>query len=101
VSKTRMLFAALAMAMMVFSNTAIAGMEKTADALKGTIATIEKADVPNNPALTEALERARDLSKNYWKLTKTQVYKKAAVIYDDLRSALKGTSLDIIKPSWL
>lgn len=51
-SKTRMLFAALAMAMMVFSNTAIAGMEKTADALKGTIATIEKADVPNNPALT-------------------------------------------------
>ena len=100
-SKIRMLFVVFAMAMMVFSNTANAGKVKTSEALKNMIATIEKADIPDKPALNDALERARDIMKNSWKMARWEVYKNSGVIYDDVISELEGTGVEITKPAWL
>ena len=84
-----------------FSNPTGAGVNRTGDAVNGTVTEVEKMNLPNTGALAAAMKEMRDIAKNYWAWGKHELYPRTSEAYDNLNKALKAHGKSVWKPDWL
>jgi len=93
---------AVAFCLVVFaSGPALAGKNKTIDALAAAIEKIEKSDIEKSAALSDAVDEAKTLKKDSWKFAKHEVYGKGRALFGTFVQETQGSNLDISMPSWL
>ena len=97
----KIILSVIATLFLISSTPALAGAKKTAEALGKTVAAVEASVQDRNPELEAALKKAREISKNYWRMARHEVYRDAGKVYDDLIVLTNGSKAKISKPDWL